>query len=256
MHDLEREQLRKTYQLSRTAFLFLAVSLVPSCILAVLDLIVVLGQNRRLHVWLTQFSWNEWVFTLSVWCSLAGTTLLWGRWENKSWQRRTGLLLFMCLVDLVLWFLEQSSVPGQDDGAWFRSNLGQALGWAEFALLAGLSGDFLVHLGLDQAEDSAKSTRSLAATGAVIWMLRFCEHTNWEAGWPLQRRNFGNQGWLLFLGSELIWTITLIQVTALVVAAVRHSVRVLNEMDREDQHHELLGFPSESAGPDKLPWLS
>ena len=62
-------------------------------------------------------------------------------------------------------------------GSWLRSNLGQALGWAEFALMASLSGDYLVHLGLDQAEDSAKSTRSLAATGAVIWMLRFCEPT-------------------------------------------------------------------------------
>jgi hypothetical protein len=251
MHDLEREQLRKTYQLCRTGFLFLAISLVPACILAVMYMIIMLGQNHRLHAWLNQLPWNDWIFTLSVWGSLVGTTLLWGRWDNTSWQRRTGLLLFMCLVDLVIWFLDQGDGPGLGEGSWFRSNLGQALGWAEFALMASLSGDYLVHLGLEQAEDSAKSTRSLAATGAVIWMLRFCEQTNWEA-WPLQRRNVGIQGLLLSLGSELIWTITLIQVTALIIASVRQSIRVLNEMDSEDHDHELLGFPSESPHQEEL----
>ena len=111
----------------------------------------------------------------------------------------------MCLVDLVLWFLDQRRRPrpGRGRPRWFRQNLGQALGWAEFALMASLSGDYLVHLGRRvRPRDSAKSTRSLAATGAVIWMLRFCEQTNWDAGWPLQRRAFGIQGWLLYLGSS------------------------------------------------------
>src|SRR5258708_22631383 len=34
---------------------------------------------------------------------------------------------------------------------------------------------------------------SMAATGAVIWMLLFCERTDWSKGWPLQalhRRQF------------------------------------------------------------------
>jgi hypothetical protein len=245
MLDLDRDQLRRTYQLCRTGFLFLAIALVPACIWAVLLMIGMLG-DRRFFAWLIQLPWNDWIFTVSVWGSLVGTTLLWGRWDNASWQRRSGLLLCMCLVDLVLWFLDRGDGPGLGEGSWFRSNLGQALGWAEFALMASLSGDYLVHLGLAQAEDSAKSTRSLAATGAVIWMLRFCEQTNWDAGWPLQRRNFGIQGWLLFLGSELIWTIALIQVTALIIASVRQSNRVLREMDLEDQDHELLRLPSDA----------
>ena len=144
-------------------------------------------------------------------------------------------------------------VHGSERGAsagqfsWLRSNVGQALGWAEFALMASLSGDYLVHLGLDQAEDSAKSTRSLAATGAVVWMLQFCESTNWDGGWPLRPRMGGMQGLLLYVGSHLIWTITLIQVTALIIAAFRQSNRTLGEMVREDQNHELLQFPSESS---------
>jgi len=181
-----------------------------------------------------------------------GAMMLWGRWDHKSWQRRTGFLLLMCLVDLVLWFVDRGEGQGPGQVNWFRSNLGQALGWAEFALLASLSGDYLVHLGLDQAEDSAKSTRSLAATGAVVWMLQFCESTNWDGGWPLRPRNLGMQGWLLFLGSELIWMITLIQVTALIIAAFRQSNRTLSEMDREDQDHELLRSPSEFPREDLL----
>jgi hypothetical protein len=255
MLDLDREQLRKTYQLCRTGFVFLAIALVPTCIWSVMLMIGLLG-DPRLFNWLVDLPWNEWMMTLSVWGSLVGTMLLWGRWETASWQRRTGLLLCMCLVDLFLWFLDRGNGPGLGEGSWFRSNLGQALGWAEFALMASITGDYLVHLGLDQAEDSARSTRSLAATGAVIWMLGFCEQTNWDRGWPLQRRNAGIQGWLLFLGWNLIWTITLIQVTALVVAAARHTIRTLSDMEREDQHHELLGFPSEAQNPQKSPAAS
>jgi hypothetical protein len=251
MIELERDHLRKTYQLCRIGFFLLTISLVPPCIFSLIGMVGLLLGDPQLFRWLMNSPLNPWVNTLSVWGSMAGTMLLWGRWNHQSWQRRTGFLLFMCLVDLIVWFIDRSEglVPGQPN--WFRTNLGQALGWAEFALLASLSGDYLVHLGLDHAEDSAKSTRSLAATGAVIWMLQFCESTNWDGGWPLQRRNFGVQGWLLFLGAELIWTITLIQVTALIVAALRQSNRILAEMEREDQEHELLRSPSESPREDQ-----
>ena len=185
MIDLEREHLRKTYQLCRTGFFILAVSLVPASIMMLLAMVGLLG-DPGLFRRIVNSPWNHWVSTVSVWGSLVGTMLLWARWDHKSWQRRTGFLLFMCLVDVILWFMDQSDGQGPAQVNWLRSNLGQALGWAEFALLASLSGDYLVHLGLDQAEDSAKSTRSLAATGAVVWMLQFCESTNWDGGWPLR----------------------------------------------------------------------
>jgi hypothetical protein len=251
MIELERDQIRKTYQLCRIGFFLLAVSLVPACILSLLEMVGLLGDPQLINR-IFESPWNQWVCTLSVWGSLVGAMMLWGRWDHKSWQRRSGLLLIMCMVDLVVWFLDrgEAQAPVQDN--WFRSNLGQALGWAEFALMASLSGDYLVHLGLDQAEDSAKSTRSLAATGAVVWMLKFCELTNWDGGWPLRRRNPNMHGWLLFLGSELIWTITLIQVTALIIAAFRHSNRTLSEMEREDQDVDLLRLPSEYPRQDLL----
>lgn len=251
MIEYERDQIRKTYQLCRIGFFLLTISLVPACILSLLAMVGLLG-DQQLFNRIVDSPWTQWVSTLSVWGSLAGAMMLWGRWDHKSWQRRTGLLLVMCMIDMVVWFMDrgENQAPGQPD--WFRSNLGQALGWAEFALMSSLSGDYLVHLGLSQAEDSARSTRSLAATGAVVWLLMFCELTNWDGDWPLRRRNLNMHGWLLFLGSELIWTITLIQVTALVIAALRQSNRTLAEMESEDQDHELLRFPAESSRQDVL----
>jgi len=251
MMDIEREPLWNRYQLCRIAFTLLAVSLVPVCIECVAFLYGLLA-DPALRRWLMNSPSTQWISTLSVWGTLAGTMLLWGRWSQPSWQRRSAFLLFMSAVDVVLWFLEQADGQNPGRGGWFRENLGQALGWAEFALLASLSGDYLVHLGLEQADESARSTRSLAATGAVVWMLQFCELTNWERGWPLQPRQAGFQGWILFLASQLIWAITLIQVTALVIASVRHSSRTLNEMRREEQDREVMTWPSHSPGDDLL----
>jgi hypothetical protein len=249
MIDNEREQLRKTYQLCRMGFFFLALALIPVCVTSLVGIIGLLCDRRAFQLLSDEV--DQWVFTISVWGNLIGTMLLWGRWEHRGWQRRSGFLLLLCLVDVGLWFLRYRD--GNDlVRHWFRNHLGEALGWAEFALLASLSGDFLVHLGIEPAEDSARSTRSLAATGAVVWMLQFCEVTNWRGGWPLRPRPVGVEGLLLHVGTTLIWTITLLQVTALVIASFRHSNRVLREMEQEDREHDVLGFPSESSHDDLL----
>ena len=251
MIDLEREQLRKTYQICRLGFLILTVALVPACLIALLFLIGLLG-DRHLLLWLRNSPWNEWISTISVWGSLIGTMLLWGRWDHRSWQRRTGFLLFLCLIDIVSWFMDHGKGNGPGAHEWLRDNLGAALGWAEFALMASLTGDYLVHLGLELAEESARSTRALAATGAVVWLLYFCESTDWEAGWPLRNRLLTIPAHLLFLGWNLIWTIALIQVTALVIAAFRQTNKTVGEMEREDQENDLLHFPSETSHLDLL----
>jgi heme exporter protein D len=54
---------------------------------------------------------------------------------------------------------------------------------------------------------------------------------------------------LLYNGFKLIWAITLIQVTALVISAVRQSTEVIAEMDREDQENDLLRSRSDSPQP-------
>jgi hypothetical protein len=243
MLDLEREQLRKTYQLCLWGFAINGVALALACFTSLLSLFR--SFDPRLVHWIHQNALWEWIDTPIVWGSLIGTALLWGRWDHVSWQRRSGLLLAMCVVDLAIWFLNRRVALGFDvsdiGGLWMRDKLGQALGWAEFALLSSLSCDYLVHLGIDHARDSDKSTRSMAATGAMVWMLLFCQETNWAEGWPLQPRRLGGvENHLLHYGFELIWAITVIQVTALVVSAARQSYHVLQEMDREDQDQDPL----------------
>jgi hypothetical protein len=222
MMDHDREQFRKTYQLARLGFGILAGALVLACFTALLDLFATF--HRELVRSIARSAWYQWIDLPIVWGSLIGVTLLCGRWESVSWQRRSGLLLVMSLADVVLWVLDHGSALGRGEieigHVWLRMHLGQALGWAEFALLAGLAGDYLSHLGVEQAAESAKSARSMAVTGAVVWMIVFWERTNWAQGWPLQphRALRALETVLLIHGWNLIWTITLIQVTALVLA--------------------------------------
>jgi hypothetical protein len=248
--DLEEEQLRKTYQLCRLGFGITAVALVAACFTSLASLLALV--QRDLALWLNESMLFQWLETPIIWLSLVGATLLWGRWDHVSWQRRAGLLLLMCLVDLACWFVKHGASLGLDHGHgahdWLRIELGEALGWAEFALLSSLSCDYLVHLGVEQARDYDKSTRSMAVTGALIWMLFFCQQTDWGAGWPLrQARRGGLETLLLLQGTTLIWAITLIHVTALVIKATRQSTFVLAEMDRDADAHDLLRSRSEPA---------
>lgn len=248
--ETERESLRQTYQLCRLGFGILSVALLLACPISILMLAVLFGA-RHLVAWLGNPWWWHWSATPVVWGSLIGTYLLWGRWNNPGWQRRVGLLIVMGLVDVVLWGLDHGGelgLSGREVGhEWLRDNLGQALGWAEFALIASLSGDVLAHLGVENAREASKSTRALAAIGAVVWLLLFCLRTSWRHGWPLQAVNrLSLETLLLYMGSTMIWTITLVQVTALTIAASRQFGRVLAEMDREDQCDDLFRSRSET----------
>lgn len=241
----------KTYRLSRTGFLFLTIGLAP---LALLQVLIIVGEvlvgDRQIEMWLQQSTWLDWLPTLATWSTLIGSTLLWGRWDNPSWQRRTSLLMAMCLIDVGIWFLDLGDPQGVGDWAWFRTQFGNALGWAEVALLASLSGDFLTHLGVEQADESARSTRSLAASGALIWLLLFCETANLHDGWPIKpKARIPRQTLLLDLGTNLIGIICLIQVAALVVAAFHQSDRQVREMEVDDRVREDELFSLNNADP-------
>jgi hypothetical protein len=242
MFDTEREQARKTYQLCRFGFGSYGAALLVASIAAVLELLWVfrLDQVR----WILGQPWVEWLDTPIVWCRLIGAILLWGRWDQKSWQRRTSLLLALCLVDVVLWFVARGEMLGLHGGdvghEWLRLIIARTMSWGRMALLSSLAGDYLVHLGVENASESDKLTRSMTVTGALVWLLFICQQTDWSA-WPLQRggrRNLESE--LLLHGFTLIYSITLIQVTALVISSVRQSTVVLTEMDQEDQDADLL----------------
>jgi len=254
MFDQEREQLRKNYQLCRVGFGIVAVGLGLACFEALLDLFGRLQPHFLLSI--RESPWYQWLATPITWCPLIGVSMLRGTWDQTSWRRRSGLLLVMCLVDLGLWFFERGESLGLQFGNvghfWLRRHIGEALGWAEFALLSSLSGVYLVHLGVDQARDSDKATRSMIVTGAALWMILFCQQTNWAAGWPLHPRRIMAVEWImLHYGWQLVWTIVLLQVTGLVISAARLSSHALQEMDREDQANDPFGPPSkQKAGGD------
>jgi len=252
MFDEEREQLRKNYQLCRLGFGITAAGLVLACFDSLLGLFGKLQPHFFLS--LRNSLWYQWLDTPIAWCTLIGVSLLRGSWNQTSWRRRSGLLLVMCLVDLGLWFFSRAESLGLQFGhvghGWLRGHIAEALGWSEFALLSSLSGVYLVHLGVEQARDSDKATRSMAVTGAALWMILFCQRTNWAAGWPLQERPVIGLEWnMLEYGWQLVWTIILIQVTGLVISAAQQTSGVLQEMDREDQANDPFGTLSkEPAG--------
>ena len=249
MDEEDRFKERRRYQLCRAGFALVAVALVLASLQSILSFPLHF-RARPFLPWLLKSAAWQWTDVPVVWGSLVGVYLLCGRWDDRGWQRRAGLLLVMCMADAGLWFLDHGAELGLRLGdvgsVWFRVHVGQALGWAEFALIAGLACDVMVHLGVPQAAETGRSTRSLAATGAGIWMLRFLIQTDWRRGWPLGVRHFMTvESLLLNLGWNMVWTITVIQVTALVIAATRQLNEVLREMDREDQHLDLFASPSD-----------
>lgn len=243
--DLEREQLRRTYEVCRMGFGILSAALVLACFTSVMPLLRHFYPG--LYSQITAAAWYRWLGVPITWGSLLGVITLWGRFDHPGWQPRMGLLLVMSLADAGLWFLEHGEALGIADGnfghEWLLGHVGEALGWAEFALLAGLSSEYLEHLGEDHARESGRATRSMAATGAVLWLLMFCDRTDWRAGWPIMPRPFFRaiEEYLLYQASILLWAITLFQVTALVIAATNRSTWVLREMQREDESGDPFG---------------
>jgi hypothetical protein len=257
----ERDRIRKNYQICRMGFGILSFALILASLTSVLATTYQFTHLDLIRRFFTS-SFYRWIDTPIIWGSLLGVTLLWGRWESSSWQRRAGLLLVMCLVDVVLWVMDQGSdlkLINRDFGhEWLRWKLGQALGWAELALLSTLACDYLVHLGAGYVRETAQSTRSLITTGAMIWMLLFCTQTNWQEGWPLQpggaMRN--PEGLLLTMGVVMIQTVVLIQVTALTMLATRQSTRILEDLDRNDPFHDFLNPRADSRAQERQEFAS
>ena len=246
----------KAYRICRLGFFLLAAGLVLVCLVDLPATAVrMLGRPARFQFWrwLEETGISTFVATATPWATLAGSALLWGAWDSPGWRRRAGLLMTMCLVDVGSWILDQGDPNFRGPHAFFRIQLGAALGWAEFNLLAKLAGDVLAHLDVEGAEESAKSTRSLAATGAVVWLLLFFETADLQAGWPLRRNPWLTlHAQLLWLANDVIHAICLIQVTALIIAAFRrlHAEILRIEAEDADRIEADLRAPRDpSAGP-------
>ena len=131
-------------------FGILSAALVLACFTSVLPLLRHFYPGLCAQI--TAAAWYRWIGRADHLGQPARRrSLLWGRFDHPGWQRRVGLLLVMSLVNAGLWFLEHGEALGIADANfghdWLLGHVGEALGWAEFALLAGLSCDYLEHLG-------------------------------------------------------------------------------------------------------------
>jgi hypothetical protein len=227
----------KAYRTSRLGFFLLASGLVLVCAVDVPALACRL-LGRPLHFrfwrWMQDSGMSAFVGAAAPWTTLMGSALLWAAWDSPGWRRRAGILMTMCLVDVGSWFLDFGDPNFQRPDAFLRYQVGAALGWAQFALLATLSGEMLAHLDVESADETARSTRSLAATGAVLWLLLFFETTDLRAGWPLRPNPWlSPHAYLLRLASDVIHAICLVQATGMVVDAFRRLNQELPRVDEE-----------------------
>jgi hypothetical protein len=253
----QRALLRRRIWRFRLGFSVLGIALAVLSLSQIGNLILLFsGQRRAMGVQIGIPHWRLIEEAVITWGSLLGVCILWGRWPDVNWQRRSGILLMMCLVDAVLWTIDHATELGMVDGEigheWFRESLGAALGWSEFALIATLAADIAAHLGEPQALDLAKATRSLATTGAMVWFMFFYFMTSWEAPlWPLKPKGPNPGALMLALGWLVLLAINLVQVTGLSLLASRCCGRALREMAAADRASDLLPSRSE-AGWDEM----
>jgi hypothetical protein len=251
----ERALLRRRIWRHRLGFSALGLALVVASLSTIGSLLLFFSGNRQPVGALFGIThWRLIEQAIVTWGSLLGVSLLWGRWPDVNWQRRSGLLLLMCLVDAVLWTLEHAKELGIVEVAighdWFRDSLGAALGWSEFALIATLAADMAAHLGEPQSLDLAKAVRSLATTGAMVWFMYFYFRTDWNSPqgiWPLRERPPNHGTYMLLLGWYVLGAINLVQVTGLSLLAGRCCSSTLRQMAADDRANDSLPSRSEAG---------
>ena len=247
----ERKRDRRRIRVCLLAFSLLGFALLVASLTSGLSFF---GMFRGVRVQMIPESWRFVEATLIVWLSFVATCLLWGRWRDRSWQLRTGVLVGMGFVDLVLWSMDHAVVLGLTEQPighdWFRESLGHALGWAELSLMGGLAADVAAHLHLPQALDFARGVRSVASIGGTLWLFVFFLLTRWQAPiWPLRIRGMNRmmELTLLWLGEQLLFLVCLVQVTALCLSAAYACSLAMRRMLHEDRTEERLRSPSEAA---------
>jgi hypothetical protein len=250
----ERARFRMQLQRQRVGFSLLGLAMIVACLTMIGNLVLrfqgiplPLGEFFGIpHLELILGG----IITSSA---LLGVCLIWGPWPNLHWQRRAGILLMLYLIGGLLWIADHAKEMGLSDAdfphEWFRNSLSSAIVWSKFALIASLSADVAVQLGEPRAIDQARSVRSLATTGAMIWFLFFALITDWSQPiWPLRFRMRGiPEARMLFLSWTVIWTICLGKCAALTLLASRCCSRTLLQMAKDDQANDLIPSRSEDG---------
>ena len=250
----ERRQLRR-YQ---GGFGILGFALVVAGLFNVASLLgIFLAIFLRFNqLWLALRPWDFAVESTVVFASFLGVSLLWGRWPDERWRRRSGLLLMMCLTDVILWSMDHATRIGLADAPigheYFREALGRTLGWCQYALILSLAVEMGTRLGEARAAEFGQAVRSLITVGAIGWLFYFYSNTDWRAPvWPLRPVPPRQSSFLIMLGYYVLATIVLLQVTLASLFAGRTCGRAVRTLDGEDRADEPFLSRSE-AGWDEL----
>ena len=251
-HEFDADVLNRRYQLCRVGFFLLAAAALVRAVDVGLHIAMFMTMNGAL-LGVFEETWYLWVVRgAMVGAGLVGAYLLWGRWDHPKWTSRTGLLITVGLVDLVLWVMECSDQGGQgaglaNDHHWVRLHLARAVSWAQLGLGVGLAAAFLDHLGHHREARSAERIYGFIVSGIALWLLYFARQTGWSHGWPLQQRRLDGLAIVLLLSYFLPLTLASAQLMTLDLRCARESARLLDDWRRHlaQKGTELLKSRSE-----------
>ena len=262
----ERALLRRRLQRYNVGFACLSLALIVASLSMMGSLIMNFGRLGPIGALLGIPHWRLIEQSLIVWPSLFGVLLLNGPWPDASWRRRSGLLLVMCVIDAVVWAIENAVELHLSDvkigNDWLLMAITNTIGWSEFALIASLAGDMAAHLGEPQGSDLARGVRSLATTGAMIWFAFFYFSTDWTPPvWPLRHGAPNHMSFMLMLSWMVLGTINFFQSGVLSLLASRCCAKALRSMAIQEKQNDLLPSRSEDgweefnrrSGPDGNP---
>jgi hypothetical protein len=249
----ERVTLRRTH----LGFVGVSAALLVASLSTVVGMLLLFSGRGQIGGFFGISHWDFIEESFVVWTSFLGVCLLWGRQpDDPTWQRRSGLLLMMCLVDVVLWSLDHGQLLGLSEAKfgheWFRRILGQALGWSEFLLIASMAADTAARFGQPQAVEFGKAARSMVTSGSLVWLMYFYQRTSWDLPvWPLRERPMDKGTIMLWLGMVFLNTICLIQTTTLCLLAAQASSRAAASLPpAEEAVDPLLVSRSEGGWDD------
>ncbi|RUL88423.1 hypothetical protein [Tautonia sociabilis] len=256
--DLDHKPISPRYWLCGAGFWIAGLALALLCLSDALLLWVVLTWDQGLAQAMQQ-PWFTWGVGLPITAgALVGSYLLWGRWSDRSWQRRAGPLVLMNLFDSISWGLSHAAAPGLQapllEHEWLVECLVRVFGWLEFFLFAHLAAEVASHLGVKAAADAGRTAWQFAVAGLGLTVLFILTQTRWDAGWPLLPVPRPNpSGELMRLGSTFLRVVTALQVATLCLIAGSSCRRTARELAREEEE-QLTGTtsfePSGSRDPD------
>ncbi len=250
--DLEHVDYRPRYRLCRVG-LFLAA--VASGVMASEDLGFLgflLTLHRPIHEFLSSPGWLWFGGTAMAWTALLGSYLLWGRWSEPDWQKRSGTLVLIALCGVGVWVWQHREAfglfgQGHPQTDWTTEIARKGLRWGWLLLLTGLAADVAVHLGREEAQESRASLYALITAGMAVWVFHVINSTDWAGGWPLRPGGFRQTTWLMLLGVTGLRSLSAFLVTALSLLASRECGRIVRELDQAEKGLDLFPTPSESG---------